>query len=292
LLTMGQQKQGKLNWLQLNLPEGLLVDADWLQRHGYSSPLRSKYVAHGWLDQVARSVYRRPPAKLSSPDEGENLQWQHVVISLQTLLDRPATVGGRTALELQGFAHYLTPAGPREIHLYGAEEPPSWASKLKLDARLVFHNAEKLFKDRAIPHAKHSPNVRTDTPTSPALGRGFITQPWGHWEWPLIMSSPERAILELLDEVPQRETFHQADMLIEGLRNLSPRRLHQLLVACRSVKVKRLFLWFAERHNHAWLKKLDRTGVDLGQGKRMLVRGGKFDPKFNITVPENLDGSI
>ena len=103
------------------------------------------------------------------------------------------------------------------------------------------------------------------------------------------MSAPERAILELLDEVPQRETFHQADMLMEGLRNLSPRRLQELLADCCSVKVKRVFLWFAERHNHAWLKKLDRSGIHLGQGKRMLVRGGKLDPKYNITVPEDLD---
>ena len=90
-------------------------------------------------------------------------------------------------------------------------------------------------------------------------------------------------------EVPQRETFHQADVLMEGLSNLSPRRLHTLLVACRNVKVKRLFLWFAERHQHAWLKKLDRKHIDLGHGKRMLVRGGKLDTKFNITVPESID---
>lgn len=101
------------------------------------------------------------------------------------------------------------------------------------------------------------------------------------------MSSPERAILELLDEVPKRETFHQADVLIEGLSNLSPRRLQPLLTACRSVKVKRLFLWFAERHRHAWLNKLDRNRIDLGKGNRMLVRGGKLDPKFKITVPES-----
>ena len=66
---------------------------------------------------------------------------------------------------------------------------------------------------------------------------------------------------------------------------------HSLLAECRSVKVKRLFLWFAERHNHAWLKGLDREGIDLGRGKRMLVRGGKLDTKFNITVPENLGAS-
>src|SRR5690348_14889004 len=81
------------------------------------------------------------------------------------------------------------------------------------------------------------------------------------------------------DEVPKRETFHQADLLIDGLRNLSPRKLQKLLVDCRSVKVKRLFLCFAERHNHAWLQKLDHKDIDLGSGKRMLVRGGKLDPK-------------
>jgi len=122
-----------------------------------------------------------------------------------------------------------------------------------------------------------------------SLGGGLVQQPWGQWDWPLTLSAPERAILELLDEVPQRETFHQADMLMEGLRTLSPKRLQKLLVECRSVKVKRLFLWFAERHNHAWLKQLHREEIDLGTGKRMLQRGGKLDPKFNITVPEDLD---
>lgn len=53
--------------------------------------------------------------------------------------------------------------------------------------------------------------------------------------------------------------------------------------------MKRLFLWFAERHNHAWLKQIRREEIDLGRGKRMLQRDGKLDPKFNITVPEDLD---
>jgi hypothetical protein len=289
---MGQPKQRKLNWLQRNLPEGLLVDARWLQRHGYSSALRSKYVAHGWLNRVARSVYRRPSARLSEPGGDEGLRWQYVVISLQTLLECPLAVGGQTALHLQGFAHYLTAAGPREVHLYGGKTPPGWVSKLKLDAPLVFHNAAKLFKDGAVPRHRVMPGRKVQTGRNAGANSvpgGLIRQPWGHWEWPLIMSSPERAILELLDEVPQRETFHQADVLMEGLRNLSPRRLHTLLVECRSVKVKRLFLWFAERHKHAWLKGLDRKGIDLGRGKRMLVRGGKLDTRFNITVPENLD---
>jgi len=252
------------------LPEGLLVDSAWLERRGYSSALRSKYVAHGWLESPVRRVYRRPIARLSDAATPARLQWQHIVISLQTLLACPVHVGGRTALELEGYAHYLTPAGPREIHLYGPKAPPGWLSKLSV--RFVCHNAGRLFQ-------KAKPDV---------VRASFKRQTWGQWEWPLVISTPERAVLELLDEVPHRETFHQADVLFEGLRNLSPRRVQTLLVACRSVKVKRLFLWFAERHNHAWLKALNRKRIGLGSGKRMLVRGGKLDTRFNITVPESL----
>lgn len=274
---MGIQNKEKLNWLQRSLPEGLVADSSWFESHGYSRSLRNKYVAHGWLEQVARAVYRRPAPKMPGEPGQQTLRWEPVVISLQTLLGYAYTVGGRTALELQGFAHYLSSGRSREVHLYGTGRPPGWMFKLKLDSRFVFHNAEKLFKKTGSAHELQQSS------TAP--------QPWGQWEWPLTMSTPELAILELLDELPEHETFHQADVLMEGLRNLSPRRLQMLLVACRSVKVKRLFLWFAERHQHAWLKKLDRGNIDLGRGKRMLVRGGKLDTKFNITVPESLDAA-
>jgi hypothetical protein len=112
-------------------------------------------------------------------------------------------------------------------------------------------------------------------------------EPWGQWRWPLTLSSPERAILELLDELPHRESFHQVDMLMEGLSTLSPRRLQKLLADCRSVKVKRLFFFFADRHPHAWLKRIDKEAVDLGKGKRMLVKNGKLDRAYQITVPED-----
>jgi hypothetical protein len=78
--------------------------------------------------------------------------------------------------------------------------------------------------------------------------------------------------------------------LMEGLTNLSPRRLQELLADCRSVKVKRLFFFFADRHKHAWLKRLRKEQIDLGKGKRMLVKGGRLDHTYQITVPDDLDG--
>lgn len=280
---MGKQIKEKLNYLQHSLPDGLVVDAAWLEDHGYSGALRNKYVAHGWLDRVDRGVYRRPPPQLRSEGAEKGVSWESVVISLQTLLDAKFVVGGRTALELQGFAHYLSSSPQREVHLYGTDKRPTWILKLKLESKFVLHNAKRLFPNEVVMNVDKEGN---DT----LLRSSYLRQRWGKWDWPLVVSSSERAILELLDELPERETFHQADVLFEGLRNLSPRKLQPLLEACQSVKVKRLFLWFAERHRPPWLNAFDRSAINLGKGKRMLIKGGKLDPKFNITVPESLDG--
>lgn len=262
----------------------MVVDASWLEERGVSRQLRRKYVQHGWLLSLARGLYRRP----SPTEQPGPLPWQEVVVSLNAFLHQPISVGARTALELQGFGHYVSASGSREVHLYSNEDPPKWVSHVRVNTKLVLHSATRLFRNGAIP----LPSSKAGD-TDPALANANLTRkPWGHQNWTLVMSTPERAVLELFDEVPKRETFHQADVLMEGLRNLSPRRLQMLLVDCRNVKVKRLFFWFAERHNHAWLSKIDRSAIDLGKGKRMLVRGGKLDPKYNITVPENLDGGI
>ncbi len=97
-------------------------------------------------------------------------------------------------------------------------------------------------------------------------------------------------MLELLDELPDRESFHQVDMLFEGLTNMRPQRLQKLLADCKNVKVKRLFFFFADRHKHAWLKRLDKSMVDLGKGNRVLVKVGKLDRTYQITVPEDMNG--
>jgi hypothetical protein len=161
-------------------------------------------------------------------------------------------------------------------------------NNLQLDTHLRFHNDQRLFRKHSVaselgkltaaPNAKHS------------LSLSLTTLPLGQWDWKLILSTPERAMLELLDELPARETFHQVDMLMHGLTDPSPRRLQALLSDCKSIKVKRLFFFFADRHAHAWLKPLKKEKFDLGAGKRLLVRGGKLDQAYQITVPEDLNG--
>ena len=278
---MVEQRTQRLNKLENELPEGLVVDAAWLTKHGIPSNLRVHYVKKGWLDQPAGRVFRRPRGSLS---------WQQVVISLQTLLLRnPLMVGGRTALELQGFAHYLSRT-ETEVHLYGPKPPPTWLSKLPLKVRFAYHNNKKLFRNEPVTFGATSLNWDVAKNQTSDSNPSYTVQPWGQWDWPLTLSTPERAILELLDELPERESFHQVDMLFEGLTNLRPQRTQKLLVDCKNVKVKRLFFFFADRHKHAWLKRLDKSVVDLGKGNRMLVKAGKLDRTYHITVPEDFNG--
>ena len=129
---------------------------------------------------------------------------------------------------------------------------------------------------------------RYDLRSGEAAGSTKDAESTSPWEWSLTMSVPERAILEMMDELPQHESFHQVDVVMEGLANLRPGLVGKLLQECRSIKVKRLFLWYADRHGHAWLKHLDQSSVDLGKGKRQLVPQGHFDSRYQITLPTEL----
>lgn len=76
--------------------------------------------------------------------------------------------------------------------------------------------------------------------------------------------------------------------LIEGMMTLRPELIRNLLKSCRSVKVKRLFLFMAENNKLPWYEKLDVSKVDLGSCKRTMVKNEKLDNKYKITVPTEL----
>jgi len=272
----------KLSRLQDELPPGLLAPAAWLDAQGYYRQLLAHYVSSGWLESPARGVYRRP---------GTPLKWQHVVASLQGLLKLPVHVGGLTALEVQGYGHFVRMSGVMTVHLYAPARLPSWLHKLPLQDRFIQHRcalfgATDQEAPSSIPHAAEA-RAGYDAP-----GAGLRAMAWGDHDWPLRYSTPERAILELLEEVPQHESVGHANLIMQGLRTLSPDRLKQLLLKCRSIKVKRLFFALAEHNNPPWLKHLDAGEFDLGRGNRVIVRGGKLHPKYRITLPENIDDSV
>lgn len=274
-------KHQKLHGLQRELPEGLLASSVWLKSKGYSDQLLRKYRHAGWLESPVRGVYRRP---------GPPLKWEHVVASLGRLLDHPLHVGGLSALELRGKAHFLKFQGLGDIHLYAAQPLPRWVHKLPLGERFVEHS-QALFTSPAGTSGSDEAGAISGADD---LRKTVTTEPWGQWDWTIPYSTPERAMLELLDEVPRRQSVEHAAEIFGMLTDLSSRRVLVLLKACRSIKVKRLFLALASRHAFHWVPPVvaaaEAGEVAIGSGKRMLVAGGRLDPKYLITLPG--DGSV
>lgn len=239
------------------VPNGYVVTKQWLQSKGLGSHTIDNLLKSGQLLSVARGVYQRP---------GYDLEWQGVAASLEWM-GYSLLVGGLTALDVNGYGHYIPLGNRPQVHLYGREPGPKWLNKLMNDVSFVTHNMARLFADEM-----------------PVSKMGFM----GSHKPVCATYSVEAAYLQVLMEVPQAISFDYADKLMEGLTTLSPGKLDELLHHCISVKVKRLFFWMSERHNHAWLAKLKCDDYDLGSGKRSLAPGGKLDVKFNITVPEEL----
>ena len=84
------------------------------------------------------------------------------------------------------------------------------------------------------------------------------------------------------------KTSWEADLIFENLVSLRPKQIQILLEECSSIRVKRMFLFFAEKHNHQWLKKLDIKKIDLGSGDRLIHKKGRLDKKYRITIPKPL----
>lgn len=245
--------------LEQTLPEGQLVNRAWLLARGFNRSRVDYFLRARKLVSVAHGIYRRP---------GPPLKWEPVVYSLNEM-DVAVRVGGRSALELQGMAHYLPMGDEQRIDLYSSAKVPAWVHGFKRPFRFYIHT-QRLF-DQLPEAAVHH-------------------QPFGAWDWPIRYSTPELATVELMAGVHDQADFFMADKFFEVAVNLRPGLLHDLLKACTQVKAKRLFLWFSDRHGHAWRKALKSEEIDLGRGKRSLVRGGAYDATYQITVPREMTG--
>lgn len=247
------------------VPAGYLVDAAWLTDHGVAYETFRDYVKRGWLDRVHRGVFCRPAPNAS---KANTLDWKTCLLSMQHIMGYDVHVGGTTALGQQGYDHYLRLGSNAPVWVYG-DTIPNWLAKLPLNAPLETRSTS-LFADPSLGLTKDETDASTTLP----------------WDWKLKMSSPERAIMEAMDELPDHESFHNLDMVFQSLTTLRPRSLSALLHSCKKIKVKRLFFVFADRHNHAWRKRLDPEEFNLGSGDRALVKGGKIHPRYRIMVPE------
>lgn len=272
--VMSGQNSTGLKRLLAAVPNGFLIDSRWMRANKITRQSVYDYIRRGWIEQVMPGLYRRPFASQENNDVIQD--WKIPLLSAQWLMRYEVHLGGSSALAQLGHTHYLSLGERRIIFLYG-EDLPAWLFRLKVNAKLEKRSL-KLFDQSTvgIEHLNFSPtDVGTQASRPP-------------WEWPVKASSAERAVLEALDELPRFESFHNIDMIFQGLTSLRPGRLQTLLEACASIKVKRLFFVYADRHQHAWLKYINKSAIDFGAGDRSLAKGGRLHPQYRITVPPEL----
>lgn len=244
----------KINRLIREWQKGTVNTASFLEMNGFNSNLMNWYKNSRWIESVGRGAY-----KLA----GDDVSWFGALFAIQKQLGLSVHAGGKTALELKGYAHYLSDE-LLSVYLYGLREEmlPQW------------------FKS-------HNWNVSINyiqTNLFPANLDDSLSE-YTHKDFTILISTPERAALEMLYLVPQGQGFSEASFIMENLTSLRPQLGQQLMSLCNSVKAKRLFMYFAEKHNHAWVNQLNLNKIDLGKGKRVIVQHGRFDKKYQITVP-------
>ncbi len=245
----------------VNWPRGTVVVQPWLRAQGISRQLANAYRGSDWFQRVGPGAYVRP---------GDRLDWTGGLYALQSQLGIPVHAGGKTALEMQGYGHFVPAGEGSAVYLFGdpGTRLPVWFLRHAWGVRLVYATGA-LF------------------PGNPKAG--LAEKPLG--DYSIGLSAPEQAMLELLVRVSDGDSLEEARLLMEGLTGLRPGLVQGLLESCRSVKAKRLFLFLAELCGHSWVEKLDVLKVNLGKGKRSVVKGGRLDSRYQITVSAKMGRS-
>lgn len=252
---MSTKIESKINQLLKKTPYGSVVLASWLVEQGYSHGLQQKYIRSNWLESVGNGAFKRT---------GEAIEIFGALYAMQFQTGKQIHIGGRTALALLGYSHYIE-MKQNDTILFAPQgfKLPLWFSNYNWNTTPVLLHTSMLPPDLAL--------VEYSTIS-----------------FPVKISSPARAILECFEMAPARFDLDEAWLIMEGLNALQPIQIQELLEKCRSVKAKRLFLYFAEKANHTWFKYLTFDKISIGKGKRSIVKQGTWIPKYQITVPKNL----
>jgi hypothetical protein len=246
----------KINTLIQSLPRGTVLLPSWLLSQGYSYELQQCYRKSGWLKSIGKG------AMLKSND---SFALAGALSALQNFANINIHVGGRSALELQGVAHYLQ-INSYETTLFvnGNTKLPLWFTNNEWNTKIKLFRLS-LFEDEIIGMSDFNDGEQT-----------------------MKISNADRAIMECMALCPAQFPLSEAYELMEGLSGLRPAKVQELLEKCKSVKVKRLFLYFAEKAKHSWFKYLDTKKINTGSGNRSLTENGVLVPKYKLILPEEL----
>ena len=251
---MSTENESKIKKFLSQHRQGTVSLAKWLESIGISHDLQKKYRKSGWLESVGSGAFKRPD---------DNVSWQGGLYAIQQQAKLPIHPGATTALSMQGLSHYVR--SQETVFLFSPQytQLPRWFSNYSWGS--------------SIQHVKTS--VLPEK-----IGLVSIDEK----NFSIMISGPERAILECLHLAPGKMDLVECYQIMEGLSNLRPKPVQELLEKCSSIKIKRLFLFMATKAQHQWLNFIDQKKIDLGKGDRSITEGGSYNAAFHITIPKEL----
>jgi len=230
------------------LPRGEPLSTATLAEHGVSAFRASALARTGWLLHLARDVYMLPGDTLTRDG----------CLAFLTRQSPGFHVGGKTALAWRGvrqnvsFREVLTLWGDASRSL------PPWFTD-RFDSR---YQATQLFDSK--------------------LKKGFGLQPVPNGRENVLVSVPERALLELLSDVGKNQSLDETRQLVESLRLLREKVLDELLAHTSRIKVVRLAEMLSTEFEMPWASLAKRHSKRLGGGKRWVAvasNGERIDLK-------------
>ena len=225
----------------------------WFKSHGISHQAVHQSVKNKLIKKLGGGAYIKAKDKLN---------WQSAVWTAQKELQLPCHVAGQTALELQGLGHFVKIGKKITVYIVKRDNMrvPIWLKNNNFG--VIFH-------------------FRTSSLFPPDLGLIKYNKSKFHF----ILSSKERAIMEIISHLDLKDSFEILERYFEGLLNLRGSLVQKLLENCSSIKVKRVFLYMADKLKLPVMKNLNNRRIQLGHGKRVISKKGKLDKAYNITVP-------
>ncbi|MCP5271502.1 MAG: type IV toxin-antitoxin system AbiEi family antitoxin domain-containing protein [Burkholderiaceae bacterium] len=233
-----------------SLPRGAPLSTRLLQEQGLSAKQVVRLAEGGWLRRLGRGVYLLP---------GDELNRDAALAWLGTQVPG-LHVAGKTALGWRGVRHNL--AFKERLVLWG--DVPTTLPDWFTDVFPAAYQATHLF-DNTLPAAV-----------------GLAPLPGGRAD--LLVSAPERAVLELLSDIGKSQGLEEARHLVEGARSLRMDIMDTLLGHLKRIKVARLAHAFADDLGLPWSELARRHSERLGGGRRW-VSATKTGERLNLKRP-------
>lgn len=238
------------------VPHDSVLFGSWLSSQGLDARGQYSYMKSGWLDRISKGVYKI---------HGSTPTLMATVSSYNMQLGKSCIVGAYTALEFRGYSHYLSMGKPLAyLFTDKTNKLPSWLLKEEWDMTIKYMTTSFLGNE--------------------LLGVETMTNN----QHELLVSSPERAILECLNLPDASYSLLDIYYIMESMTTLRPKLVQTLLESCTSQKVKRLFLYMAEKAGHPWFMALKPDNINLGTSRFMVTPTGKFINKYNMTISKEL----